>query len=355
MLLARRGFDVLLVDRARFPSDIPHGHFIHRHGPRRLKDWGLLDRVLETGCPPITTFTTDFGDFPLTGRNLEVDGIPMGLGPRRTALDKVLLDAAIEAGAEFREGYAVREYSDDDGRITGVNDDRARIVIGADGRNSALAKHVGAPLTRQRPAVSVWYFSYWSGVPERGIGVHVRNRTAVFAFPTNDEAFAVFVAWPLSELARVKADIETAMLEVIDGVPGLGEHVRAGERVDRLYGATQLPNFLRKGYGPGWALTGDAGCHKDPYLALGVCDAFRDAELLADALADGLGGETPLDDALAVYERRRDAATLQDFDANFMAAHLTAPPDLLTAREGLRGDQAATDRFYLVREGMVPA
>jgi flavin-dependent dehydrogenase len=355
MLLARRGLDVLLVDRNRFPSDIPHGHFIHRHGPRRLNDWGLLDRVLETNCPPITKFTTDFGDFPMTGRNLEIDGIPMGLGPRRTALDKVLLDAALEAGAEFREGYAVREYSAEDGRITGIDGERARIVIGADGRNSALAKHVGAPVIHQRPAVSVWYFSYWHGVAERGISVHVRNHTAVFAFPTNDELFAVFVAWPLSELPRVKADIEAAMLAVIDDAPDLGEHVRAGERVERLFGATQLPNFVRKAHGPGWALTGDAGVHKDPFLALGVCDAFRDAELLADALAEGLGGEVPLEDALTVYERRRDAATLQDFDANFMAAHLVAPPEMLAARGGLRDDQAAIDRFYLVREGMVPA
>jgi flavin-dependent dehydrogenase len=355
MLLARRGFDVLLVDRARFPSDIPHGHFIHRHGPRRLREWGLLDRLLETGCPPVTKFTTDFGDFAMTGRNLEVDGIPMGLGPRRTTLDKILVEAAIDAGVELREGHAVRAYDSDDGRVTGVDGERARIVIGADGRNSALAKHVGAPLTHARPAVSIWYFSYWSGVEERGLGVHVRNHTAVFAFPTNDDLFAVFIAWPLSELPRVKADIEAAMLAVLDDVPGLGERVRAGERVERVLGATQLPNFIRKAYGPGWALIGDAGVHKDPFMALGVCDAFRDAELLADALAEGLGGEVPLEEALAVFERRRDAATMQDFDANFMAAHLVAPPEMLAARDALRGDQVAIDRFYLAREGMIPA
>ena len=109
MLLARKGCSVLLVDRARFPSDIPHGHFIHNHGPRRLADWGLLDKVLATNCPRITRFTTDFGDFALTGHDLEVDGIPMGLGPRRAALDAVLVEAAVEAGAEFREGFPVRE------------------------------------------------------------------------------------------------------------------------------------------------------------------------------------------------------------------------------------------------------
>ena len=70
MLLARRGFDVLLVDRARFPSDLPHGHFIHRHGPVRLDSWGLLDRVLATGCSPIESLVEDLGDFTLSGEDL---------------------------------------------------------------------------------------------------------------------------------------------------------------------------------------------------------------------------------------------------------------------------------------------
>ena len=95
MLLARRGLDVLLVDRARFPSEIPHGHYVHMHGPPRLADWGLLDRVLATGCPPITSITMDLGDFPLTGRGLVVDGVPVGVAPRRAALDKVLIDATV--------------------------------------------------------------------------------------------------------------------------------------------------------------------------------------------------------------------------------------------------------------------
>src|SRR5215469_18642457 len=86
MLLARRGLDVLLVDRARFPSEIPHGHYVHMHGPLRLAAWGLLDRVLATGCPPITSITMDLGDFPLTGRGLVVDGVPVGVAPRRAAL-----------------------------------------------------------------------------------------------------------------------------------------------------------------------------------------------------------------------------------------------------------------------------
>ena len=98
MLLARAGHSVLLVDRARFPSEIPHGHFIHRHGPTRLSRWGLLDRVLATGSPAVTSLLVDFGDFLLAGHKLVVDGVPVGLGPRRGALDGVLVSAAVEAG-----------------------------------------------------------------------------------------------------------------------------------------------------------------------------------------------------------------------------------------------------------------
>ena len=88
MLLARKGYRVLVVDRAQFPSDIPRGHFIHRHGPQRLNAWGLLDRVVATGCPAVTSMTADFGDFPLTGKDLVVDGVAFGYAPRRDKLDQ---------------------------------------------------------------------------------------------------------------------------------------------------------------------------------------------------------------------------------------------------------------------------
>src|SRR5262245_20700116 len=100
MLLARWGYRVLLVDRATFPSDIPHGHFIHRQGPRRLARWGLLDRIVATNCPATTTSVMDLGDSALVGTELTVDGVALGYGPRRSVLDKVLIDAAVEAGAE---------------------------------------------------------------------------------------------------------------------------------------------------------------------------------------------------------------------------------------------------------------
>src|SRR4051794_14186289 len=149
MLLARRGLDVLLVDRASFPSEIPHGHLIYRHGPGRLARWGLLDRLLERGTPPITTATTDFGDYPMTATGLVDDGVPYAIAPRRSVLDEVLVQAAVQAGAELREGFAVLGPLTDGERVTGVRgragvggavvEEHATIVVGADGRNSGLA------------------------------------------------------------------------------------------------------------------------------------------------------------------------------------------------------------------------
>jgi 2-polyprenyl-6-methoxyphenol hydroxylase-like FAD-dependent oxidoreductase len=131
--------------------------------------------------------------------------------------------------------------------------------------------------------------------------------------------------------------------------------MRAGTREERILGATQLPNFVRRPYGPGWALVGDAGCHKDPFLALGVCDAFRDAELLAEALPEVASGARAEAEALADYERRRNDSTLPDFRQNLAEASLLPPPpEYFALRASLRGDVEATRRFYLQREGRLP-
>jgi flavin-dependent dehydrogenase len=364
MLLARAGMDVLLVDRAALPSDIPHGHFVHRHGPARLARWGLLDRVLATNCPPVTSMTADFGDLPLTGHDLSVDGVPLGLAPRRDRLDAVLAEAAVQAGAELRDRFAVLEHTRDGDRVTGITGrdargggratERARVVIGADGRNSALARSVGATAHESAPTATCWYFSYYSGVHCAGLELYSGPDRVIFVFPTNDDLVGLFVGSAIGDLGRVRAAPEAAVLESVDAIAGLGERIRGGCREERFYGATQLPNFLRTAHGPGWALVGDAGCHKDPFMALGICDALRDAELLSEALVDGLSDSVPLDAALAGYERQRDAATLPDYHQNLSRARFEPLPEQQRRlRMALRDDQQATNQFFLATQGMV--
>jgi flavin-dependent dehydrogenase len=144
-------------------------------------------------------------------------------------------------------------------------------------------------------------------------------------------------------------------MAALDRAPGLGERLRAGQRAERFYGSGDMPNFLRKPFGPGWALVGDAGCHKDPFQAHGVCDALRDAELLAEAADEGFSGDRPLEAALADYQQRRDQDTLPAYRENLhMAQFGPIAPDVLRLRQALRDRPADTTRFVLTRFGRLP-
>ncbi len=362
MLLARRGHRVLLVDRAVFPSEIPHGHFVHRHGPPRLHQWGLLVRVAAS-CPPITTQTMDYGDFPLTGHDLIVNGIALGYAPRRALLDDILVAGAVQAGAELREAWVVEDFVSDGGRVMGVRGrhrdssrsvaEHARMVVGADGRNSRLAAYVRAATYEYHAPITFWYFSYWQDVPGAGLEMNLRDGHIIFAFPTSDGLFAVFAGWRRDHFTRVRRNIEREFTAVLETAPAFAARVRSGRRVDRFLGATDVPNFMRQPCGPGWALVGDAGCHKDPLLALGICDAFRDAQCLASAIDAGLSGIAPMTTALDAYARDRDAASIADYRANLEAAKLDPPtPEILRIRADLRQDPLATREFYLARQGL---
>jgi len=364
MLLARHGQRVLLLDRGIIPSDVHRGHFIHRHGPKRLADWGLLERLVGTNCPPLSTHLTDFGDFPLIGRDIRVGNVAWGYAPRRRQLDQVLVEAAVEAGAEFRPNFLVESCLWDRDRVTGIRGhdhrqptsrtEKALITIGADGRNSTLARVVAAPSYEETPALTCWYFSYWSGVPTEGFEWYLRTNRVIFGFLTNDNLFAIFIGWPIDEFSLVKSDIESQFMRVVDQIPGFSERVRSGRREERFYGAADVPNFLRRPFGPGWALVGDAGSHKDPMMAHGICDAFRDADFLTAAIHEGLTGQCPLHDALMRYERRRNEATLAEYRENIAAARFTPiAPELLQLRLALRGNQEDTNRFVMALEGWI--
>jgi flavin-dependent dehydrogenase len=305
------------------------------------------------------------GEIRLTGRDLALDGVAFGYAPRRGALDWVLVEAAMEAGAEFRPGFAVQDYLIEDNRVVGIRaadrtqrlsfEERAAIIVGADGRGSRLARIVGAAEYEVVPTLTCYFFSYWSDIPATGLEIYARRKRAIFAFPTNGGLFAVFVAWPISEQSVVQSDVERHFLAALDLAPELAARVRAGRRAERFLGAANLPNFLRKPYGSGWALVGDAGCHKDPFMALGICDALRDAELLATAIDEGLSGKRSLESTLFEYERRRNDATLLDYRLNLARAQFKPQgQEELRLQRALMDDQDATNRFFMAYEEMIP-
>ena len=318
MLLARQGHRVLLVDRATFPSDTISTHFIQVPGMVRLHRWGLLDAVLATGCPPVTEGRLDI-DGDAVGAEFEAPaGIPGLLAPRRTLLDKILVDAAVEAGAELREGVMIDRLLVEDGRVVGVEGhtsegsfvERARIVIGADGRNSAVGRAVGAEMYFHEPALGGGYYSYWSGVDCPKAEMYLYKESFTVAFPTNDGLTTIALAVRPERFVEMRKDDENSILELFDGLGDLGERVRAGKRAHDLIPVANLANFLRQPGGPGWALVGDAAYHKDPSPADGITDAFRGADLLAESLEEMFAGRMTEEEALARYKERQDSYAL---------------------------------------------
>ena len=358
LLLARKGHRVLLVDRATFPSDTVSTHLLHPPGVAALARWGLLDRLAATGCPPIDTYTFDFG--PVT-----ISGSPgRAYCPRRTVLDALLVDAAAEAGVEVRQGFTVEEVLFDGGRVVGVRGherggrsvvERARVVVGADGKHSRIAAAVGAPRYHERPAAEGLYYSYWSGVPTDGFEVFIRPDRACVAVPTHDGQTLVLAAWPVSEFDAFRADVEGNFLATLELAPSLAERVRGGARESRFHCSGDLPGFFRRPYGPGWALAGDAGHTIDPCTAQGISVALRDAERLAGALDTALSGRRPYADALADHHRTRDEDRLPMYELTFELATLAPPPpemqQLLGATAGNRG---AMDAFTRMFAGVMP-
>ena len=357
MLLARKGHRVLLVDRAEFPSDTLSTHMIHAPGVAALDRWGLLPRVVASGCPPIERYSFDFGPFEITGSPRAYDGHSTGYAPRRTVLDKILIDGAREAGVEVREHFNVDEILIEDGIVVGLRGhaedgeqvlERARVVVGADGRNSHVAKALDTEEYNEKPRLQWSYYSYYSGLPVDGFEVHVRPGRGWAAVSTNDDLTMVVAGWPYAEAGTYKADVEANYLQTFELAPEFAERVKAAERVEPFNGGA-VPNFFRKPYGPGWALVGDAGYNKDPITAMGITDAFRDAELCATALDESLTGARSHEDAMSDYQRKRDAEVGPIYEFTTELARLEPPPprtqELLGA---VHGNQEAMDDFVSV-------
>ncbi|MCU7549278.1 NAD(P)/FAD-dependent oxidoreductase [Chitinophagaceae bacterium LB-8] len=363
MLLARKGYKVLLVDKVAFPSDTISTHIIWPPGASRLKHWGLLDTILSSNCPKISKVTLDLGPFALTGSPLFSEVVEV-IAPRRTVLDKILADAAVNAGAELRENCVVEEIIMDENRVTGIRcrnkggslvRENARMVIGADGKNSIVARTVDAQEYNSRQPLTCWYYTYWSGMPVEDIVLYSVPNRAIGAIPTNDGLTCLPVAWPANEFHDYRSDIEGNYMKTLELNKSLAELVRQGKREERFFGMADLRNFFRKSSGPGWALVGDAGYHKDPITAQGISDAIHAAEMLTDALDAGFSGKETLEKALEHYELTRDEEVMPMYEFTCDWATLQPPPpDMEYLFTALRENQVETNRFIGTLAGTVP-
>jgi flavin-dependent dehydrogenase len=319
MLLARAGLRVLVADRQHGGADTVSGLMIKPDGVTRLLSWGMLGDVLATGCPPITAAEVVIADTtiaaPLTAESF-------ALAPRRTKLDPILQEHARRAGAEIRFATSFRDW--DDGVVV-IDQERvrARLLIGADGRGSRVARAVGSSFSVHRPGRSGAWYGFWDDCPLEGLRAELDEGIFAGAFPTNDHQVIAFVQIPVAQWRAGQRGR--------DYLAGLRRAARvyaavSGSRLTSgVVGVRDLPSYIRRSGGAGWALVGDAAHHKDPLGARGIGDAFLGAELLAHHVLSGWDGD--LDVALTEYDRDIRSTFAQTLELNDRLAQLALPGD----------------------------
>jgi flavin-dependent dehydrogenase len=255
----------------------------------------------------------DLGTFTLVGETLPIDDVAEGYVPRRKILDKILVDAAVQAGAEMREDFCIRELLTEGDRVVGIRGQSAG----------------GSPVTE-------------------------KDRCSIVAFPTNDNLACVVVVRSHEQFQTIRTNAAEQYMKTLQLAPSLARRVQDGRQEERFVGTGDLPNFFRKPYGPGWALVGDAGYHKDPILGHGISDAFHDVELLATAIDEGLSGRRPLQKALAHYERQRNEDAQPIYEMSIEFAELKPPSaQMQQLFNALRTNQTELNRYFAAIEGTI--
>jgi flavin-dependent dehydrogenase len=326
MLLARQGFRVLAVEQARYGSDTLSTLALMRGGVLALARWGVLPEVEKVGTPAIRSTSFHYGDeaidIPIKPRH----GVAALYAPRRKHLDRLLVDAARESGAQIEHGVRMIDLLMAKGdRVEGVvlrspEEEsvslRAGIVIGADGVRSPVARLVGARSYRTAKNSSRVIYGFFAGLDRAAFHWHYRPGVGAGVIPTNDGLTLVFAAMNEERfLNEIHSDLETAFRRVVlECAPELKDPLGSARRVEPFHGFCGIRGHLRQSFGPGWALVGDAGYFKDPITAHGITDALRDAELLSRAVARGT------ESALAEYQETRDHLSTGLFDITEIVA-----------------------------------
>jgi cation diffusion facilitator CzcD-associated flavoprotein CzcO len=325
MLLARAGLRVLCVERTRFGSDTLSTHALMRAGTLQLTKWGLLESVIAAGTPAVQRTLFHYGAESVSVSIRPAAGVDALYAPRRTLIDRLLVEAATSAGAAFQFGCSVVGLDqhqvaqatdvvirDRDGS---VRTERTGLVIGADGRQSSVAELVGAGNRFAGRSASAFVYGYFRELPVQGYEWFYGPGVSAGAIPTNDELTCVFVGAPPDRLTGLVEDGGPDIaLGVLADECALGDRRRRATRVERPRYMRGIPGYLRRSSGPGWALVGDAGYWKDPLSTHGMTDAFRDAELLARAVVAAPDPGPAQRNALAEYESVRDALALPMLD-----------------------------------------
>jgi flavin-dependent dehydrogenase len=367
-LLARLGLRVALVEQVTFPRDTLSSHIIEADGLAFLDSLGLTERLRATEAPSVDRVDMRVEDVRIETAWPRRPGDPAGLmSIRRAVLDPILAEAAGEAGADMRFGEKATGIVEDGGRVVGVRIEsenrrtelRASLVVGADGRNSTIARLVGARkynVTHNQRA-NYWRYYEHASIAEPTFVSHRWGKHFVLGIPTDAGLYQVLI-WPeLSEVGRGRGDLDGLVTDFASRCEPIASRVAPAQPVGKILGARRWECFFRDAAGPGWVLVGDAGHFKDPGPGRGISDAFFQVQMLALAIASAVDkGPAQLDAAMRRWASWRD----QEFAEHYWFAADTSaagpvPAVLPKVLRGLRDEGRTAEFFDLINHRRKPS
>jgi menaquinone-9 beta-reductase len=368
--LARRGVDVSLVDRARFPRPKPCAEYLSPEASRVLASMGALERVEASGAAALSGVRVRAPNgLVIAGDFVAPHGFRAyanrGLSVRREVLDEILFDCARKAGARVFEGSRITDLvRDSSGRVTGGavkqgdgESIAARFTIGADGLRSIVARRLGLARTMRWPRrlALVTHYAGVRDVGEQG-EMHVERDGYVGVADVGHGATTVALVVPAARAREISRD-RTAFLEAWLGArPHLASRFAGAERVSPVVVTGPFGSYSRRAWAPGAALVGDAADFFDPFTGEGIYAALRGGELLADALVEALGARDGGEGALREYDRVRR----KEFGGKWIVERVIGavvgwPPLINRAAKRLSARKDLADLLIGVTGNFVPA
>jgi len=324
ILLGQQGRRVLLIDRATFPSDTLSTHFFRAPALRAFRQAGVLDEVL-AGAPHLAWDHNVVDGIVFPEPVTRPEDFPFYLCLRRIVLDDILARRARRsANVRFTEGVPVDRLLRQGDAVRGIGwteaGDRrqasARVVVGADGVHSWLARQVSPATEQDEPVNRAMYYGYYRGVDPSGnpaAEFHYRGNHLVYCFPCDGGLTLLAASIPADEFADFRRDPPGRFTAELNAMVDLAPRVRSAERVGRVLGSGSIPGYLRVPYGDGWALVGDAAMVMDPWSGQGIDQASTHAVFLARVLGDFLDGRSEWGKAMKAYHEERNGFSLETF------------------------------------------
>ncbi len=324
--LAKRGIHVIVIDAATFPSDTLSTHLIFPSCVAELSALGALDRILASGTPTMPSVQFTHGGMKANGSFSPVDGFDFAMCPGRPNLDHALIQTAQASGADIREATKLTGLIRRNGRVAGVTWSRrdgshgqisCRLVVGADGRRSSVAKYVGAIQPYRwaengRGLVYTYVDDPLDAKARSTVHQWRIDDTLGMYFPTDDNGGLVLFMGPKAEVSQYGHDLQK-WKQTLALFPGLEARIAGGQPRRRLRKAADTYSYFRRATGPGWALVGDSAQFKDPVIAQGIRDAIVYGRKLAQTVARNIQTTESLDRHLYAWELQRDRECLPSY------------------------------------------